>query len=162
MSLKAELEAFLGASEARRVVLVGIGNPMRHDDIVGLKVLEYLEGKIPRSVLLLLPTETVPENYTGAIRDFKPTHVLLIDAANFNGALGETRIIQPNVIANTSVSTHSLPLHVLIGYIKKTICENVTLLGIQGLNIEMGEGLSPKVEKGAIKIAEILLEILKK
>ncbi|MCX6648455.1 MAG: hydrogenase 3 maturation endopeptidase HyCI [Candidatus Bathyarchaeota archaeon] len=161
MSLRAELEAFLGAPEGRRVVLVGIGSPMRHDDIVGLKVLEYLEGKTPRSVLLL-PTETVPESYTGAIRDFQPTHVLLIDAANFNGAPGGARIIPPNLIANASVSTHSLPLHVLIGYIKKTICENVVLVGIQGVNIDMGEGLTPEVERGASEIAKMLLDLLNK
>jgi hydrogenase 3 maturation protease len=161
MSLRTELEAFFGAPEGRRVVIVGIGSPMRHDDVVGLKVLELLEGRTPRSVKLL-PTETVPESYTGAIRDFKPTHVILVDAANFNGTIGAGRIIPPRLIANASVSTHSLPLHVLIGYIKKTICENVILVGIQGMNIEMGEGLTPEVEKGASKIAEMLLEILKK
>jgi hydrogenase 3 maturation protease len=161
MSLKAELVVFLGAPEGRRVVIVGIGSPMRHDDVVGLMILEHLEGKTSNGVLLL-PTETVPESYTGAIREFKPTHVILLDAANFKGEPGEGRIIPPNLIANASVSTHSLPLHVLIGYIKKTICENVILVGVQGVNIEMSEGLTPEVEKGALEIAEMLLEILKK
>src|SRR5512135_1114345 len=102
MSLRAELEAFLGDPEGRRVVLVGIGSPMRHDDVVGLKVLEYLEGKTPKNVLLL-STETVPESYTGAIRDFTPTHVILLDAADFKGSSGEGRIIPIKSIANTSI-----------------------------------------------------------
>jgi hydrogenase 3 maturation protease len=161
MSMKAELEVFLGDSEGRRTVLVGIGSPMRHDDVVGLKVIEYLEGKTSGNVKLL-STETVPESYTGVIRDFQPTHVLLIDAANFNGLPGEGRIVPEKAIANTSVSTHSLPLHVLIGYIKKTICENVILIGIQGVNIEVGDGLTLEVEKGAVKIAKMLLELINK
>jgi hydrogenase 3 maturation protease len=159
MSLRAELQALLGGPEGRRVVLVGIGSPIRHDDIVGLKVLEFLEGKTPKNVLLL-PTETVPESYTGAIRDFSPTHVLLLDAAHFNGKPGEGRIIPPKAIANASVSTHSLPLHFLIDYVKRSICENVALLGIQGVNIDLGEGLTPEVERGAAEIAAILLNLL--
>jgi len=160
MSLRAELQALLGGPEGRRVVLVGIGSPIRHDDVVGLKVLEFLEGKTPKSVLLL-PTETVPESYTGAIRDFQPTHVLLLDAANFNGRPGEGRIIPPKAIANTSVSTHSLPLHIFIDYVKKSICGNVTLIGIQGVNIDLGEGLTLEVEKGAAEIANILLDLFR-
>jgi hydrogenase 3 maturation protease len=160
MSLRTELQAFLGSPEGRRMVLVGVGSPIRHDDIVGLKVLELLRGKTSMSILLL-PTETVPESYTGTIREFQPTHILLIDAANFNGKPGEGRIIPPEAIANTSVSTHSLPLHIFIDYIRKSICEKVALLGIQGVNIDLGEGLTPEVEKGAIEIANILLDLIR-
>lgn len=159
MSLRKELRIFFGEPEGRRVVLVGIGSPIRHDDVVGLKVLELLQKKLPGSVLLL-PTETVPESYTGAIRDFAPTHVLLLDAANFNGAPGEGRIIQIKMIANMSISTHRLPIHIFIDYIRKSICPNVALLGIQGVNIDIGEGLTPEVEEGATSIAEILVDLL--
>ncbi len=159
MSLREELRGFLSVPKDKRVVLVGIGIQIRHDDVVGLKVLELLEGKLPPSVLLL-PTETVPESYTGVIRDFLPTHVLLIDAAHFGGFPGEGRIISPRMIANVSVSTHSLPLNIFINYIQKSICPNVALLGIQGVNIDLGEGITPEVEEGAKIIAEILSDLL--
>jgi hydrogenase 3 maturation protease len=159
MSLRGGLASFLGSIEDRRVVIVGIGSPMRRDDFVGLRVLELLSGRMPINVLLL-PTETVPESYTGSIRAFEPTHVILLDAANFGGAPGEARIVSPKAIANTSVSTHSLPLHVFIGYVKQTICDKVVLVGIQGVDIEMGEGLTPGVEKGAQALAKILTELL--
>jgi hypothetical protein len=45
MDLRAELHAFFGAAEGRRVVIVGIGSPIRGDDGVGLRVLEILEKK---------------------------------------------------------------------------------------------------------------------
>ena len=159
MSLREELRVFFGDFKNRRVVIVGIGSPIRHDDIIGLKLLELLEGNTPDRVMLL-STETVPESYTGVIRDFQPTHVLLVDAANFNGKPGEGRIIQSKAIANTSVSTHSLPLHIFIDYIKKSICGNVSLLGIQVVNIELGDGITPEVEKKATIIAEILIDLL--
>lgn len=159
MSLRGELSGFFGGPEGRRVVLVGIGSPIRHDDAVGLRVLDLLEGRVPETVLLL-KTEIVPESYTGAIRDFSPTHVLLLDAANFGGKPGEARIVPPKMIANATVSTHSLPLNIFIDYIKKSICERVALLGIQGVDISLGEGLTPDVERGAGLIAEAIRDSL--
>jgi len=159
MALRELLRDFFQPPEGRRVVLVGIGSPIRHDDAVGLRVLELLEGRVPENVLLL-ETEIVPESYTGAIRDFSPSHVLLLDAANFGGKPGEARIVPPSMIANVSVSTHSLPLNLFIDYVKKSICERVALLGIQGVDISLGEGLSPEVERGARLIADAILDAL--
>jgi len=160
MALRAELHAFFGAAEGRRVVLVGIGSPIRRDDGVGLRVIELLEEKNLRNILLLR-AETVPESYTGAIRDYSPTHILLIDAANFNGEPGEGKIIPTQMIANVSVSTHSLPLNIFADYVRKSICDNVKLLCIQGVEIGLGEGLTPEVEEGAKNVAELLYELLK-
>jgi hydrogenase 3 maturation protease len=159
MELREQLATFFGKLEGRRVVLVGIGSSIRRDDAVGLYILDLLEGKISRDVLLL-NTETVPESYTGAIREFQPTHVLLIDAAHFNGKPGEGRIIPTEMIANTTVSTHSLPLNIFIDYIRRSICSEVALLGIQGVNLNMGEGLTLEVEKGAEAIFRILRDLL--
>jgi hydrogenase 3 maturation protease len=159
MSLKTELESFLGINEGRRAVVVGIGSPMRGDDAIGLRIVEYLTNTVSENVLLL-STDTAPESYTGSIRDFKPTHVILVDAANFHGKPGEARIIQPGSIVNDSVSTHSLPLNILIDYIYKSICENVILIGVQGVDIEMGHAMTPEVEKSAKIIAELLSNIL--
>lgn len=159
MALKDQLRDFLQPPEGRRVVLVGIGSPIRHDDFAGIRVLQLLEGKVPKS-MLLLPTETVPESYTGSIRDYSPTHILILDAANFDGKPGEGRIIPPKNIANVTVSTHSLPLNLFIEYLRRTICENVILLGIQGVNIDLGEGLTQEVEAGAKTIAGLLCDVL--
>lgn len=160
MALRSELHGFFGESESRRVILVGIGNPLRRDDGVGLRVVELLEDKNLRNVLLLR-TETVPESYTGAIREYSPTHILLIDAANFDGKPGEGRIIPTKMIANLSLSTHSLPLNIFVDYVRKSICDNVKLLCIQGVEVGFGEGFTPDVEEGAKNIAELLYELLK-
>jgi len=160
MSLREELQTFLGGPEGIRVAVVGVGSPIRRDDFVGLRVLELLTGHTPENVLLL-STETVPESYMGTIRDFNPTHVIIVDAANFGGTPGEAKIIPPSAIANPSVSTHSLPLNIFIGYVKKSICPNVALLGIQGVNIDLGEGMTPSVENGAAEAAILLQELLR-
>jgi len=158
-NLRDELTVFLGPRQGRRVVVVGIGSAIRRDDAAGLRVVELLKGKFANDVLLLR-TETVPESYTGVIRDFAPTHVILVDAAAFGGSPGEARTIPPARIADTVVSTHSLPLNVFIGYVAKTICPNVVLVGIQGADNGMGEELTLDVEHGAQRIATLLEELL--
>ena len=67
-------------ADAGRVVVAGIGNPIRRDDFVGLKIVQDLEGKVSKNVCLI-ECETVPENFMQEIVDLKPSHVLLIDAA---------------------------------------------------------------------------------
>ena len=64
----------------KRVVIAGIGNPIRTDDFVGMKIVQNLKGKLPGNVYLV-ECETVPESFLQEIADFDPTHVLLIDAA---------------------------------------------------------------------------------
>ena len=76
--IKKKLEAWL--ANAEKVVVAGIGNPIRMDDYVGLKIVEALKGRLSANVLLL-EAETVPESYLSDIEDFHPSHVLLIDAA---------------------------------------------------------------------------------
>jgi hydrogenase 3 maturation protease len=161
MGLRESLEAFLGDSLERRVVLMGIGSPIRMDDAVGLHVIELLEAMRLDDVLLL-STEIVPEGYTGKVREFKPTHVLMVDAAHFNGEPGEGRLIPTQLITGTAISTHNMPLTILADYIEKSMCAKVALLGIQPIGVYFGEGLSPEVEAGAINISKILYEVLTK
>ena len=139
---------------------MGIGNPSRRDDGVGLRVVELLKERRLGGVLLL-ETETVPESYTGSIRDYSPTHVLLIDAAQFRGEPGEGRMIPQQLIGNVTASTHSIPLDVLMGYIRKSICDKVALLGIQVAETKMGVGFTHCVEEGAKEIAATIYDVLK-
>ena len=39
--------------DAKKVVVAGIGNPIRQDDYVGLKIVEDLKGKVPENVCLV-------------------------------------------------------------------------------------------------------------
>ena len=157
MTLKEVLQTFF-SDQLKRVVLVGVGNPIRGDDGVGVKIIEMLEQKRLTNVLLL-NTETVPEAYTGAVTDYQPTHVLILDAANFHGKPGEAQLIPVEKIGGTAVSTHSLPLTIFARYIQKTLNTKVTLLGIQPKIIDFGAEISPEVKSAAEEIVEILIGI---
>jgi len=158
MSLEEGLRAYFGEGE-RRVVLVGVGNPIRGDDAVGPRVIELMEAK-PLEAVLLLNTESVPEAFTGKVEEFKPTHVLMIDAANFKGVPGETKLISGAQIGGQAISTHSLPLNIFISYIEKSLGVSVLLLGIQPLSIGLGEPMSEPVEAAAVSVVDTLYKIL--
>jgi hydrogenase 3 maturation protease len=158
MSLESGLRAYFGEDE-KRVVMVGVGNPMRADDGVGPKIIELLEEK-PLPNVMLLNTETVPEAFTGKVEKYKPTHVMLVDAANFRGVAGEAKLITSAQIGGTAISTHSLPLNIFISYIEKTIEVDVILLGIQPITIDFYAPMSPEIEAAAISIANTLHKVL--
>jgi hydrogenase 3 maturation protease len=158
MDLEAGLREFFGAGE-KRVVVVGIGNPLRGDDGAGVKIIELVqETGLPD--VMLLNTETVPEAFTGKVTEYKPTHVLLLDAANFHGEPGEVKLIESSRIGGQAVSTHSLPLTIFISYIEKTLDVKVLLLGVQPRNIEFYSEMSSEVAETAERVAALLAKML--
>ena len=158
MSLEQGLRDYFG-SDDKRVVMVGVGNPIRGDDAVGPRIIELLESK-PLPNVLLLDTESVPEAFTGKVEQFKPTHVLMIDAANFRGAPGETKLITGEQIGGQAISTHSLPLNIFISYIERSLGIKVILLGIQPMSIGLGEPITEPVEAAAQSIVNTLYQVL--
>jgi hydrogenase 3 maturation protease len=146
-------------TDSKKVVIAGIGNPIRCDDYVGLKIVEQLKGKLPKNILLL-EAETVPESYLSDIQDFEPSHVLLIDAANLGLNSGQTRLVDAEVIANYStITTHLLPLRIFCEYIKQATGAKIALLLIEPENMEFGEGLTPKVAATAQRITKVLTKL---
>jgi hydrogenase 3 maturation protease len=144
---------------ADKVVVAGIGNPIRRDDFVGVKIVQDLQGKIPKNVHLI-ECETVPESFMQEIVDLKPSHVLLIDAAVLGLKPGETRLVFPEQITDfPAITTHVLPLRIFCEYITKMTEAKIALLLIEPENTEFGEGLTPEVQKTAEKITKILLEL---
>jgi hydrogenase 3 maturation protease len=146
--------------DAKEVVVAGIGNPIRSDDYVGLRIVESLKGKVPESVCLL-ECEMVPENFLTDIIEFKPTHVLLVDAAFLELNPGEACLVEAERMMDYSaISTHALPLKIFCEHIKKATDAKIGLLLIEPKNIEFGEGLSGEVEATAERLIKLLLKFL--
>ena len=142
------------------MVLAGIGNPIRMDDFVGIKIIKDLQGKVTGDIYLI-ECETVPENFIQQIIDFKPSHVLLIDAAILGLKPGNTRLINPDQLTILPVcSTHMLPMRVFCDCLAKTTDAKISLLLIEPEATGFGEGLTPKIEGAAHEIASVLLSFL--
>ena len=147
-------------SGASSIVIAGIGNEIRRDDFVGVKVVQDLQGKVNTKVHLI-ECETVPESFMDEIIELKPSHVLLIDAAMLQLAPGEIRLYDASKVVNVpAITTHMLPLRVFCDYITELSKAKLALLLVEPGNTEFGEGLSMEVAQSEQRIVEVLLKTL--
>ncbi|MFA5364857.1 MAG: hydrogenase 3 maturation endopeptidase HyCI [Candidatus Bathyarchaeia archaeon] len=157
-----EIEPILRAwfAGAKKVVIAGIGNPFRRDDYVGVETVKKLENKTGKNVILI-KAETVPESYIQKITNFKPTHMLIIDAGLIGMQPGKSKLVDPEqLLRKTAMSTHTLPLGVFCDYIAKTAGTKISLLVIQPQDTGFGEGLTQTLKTTAKQLAKLLLKTL--
>jgi len=155
-----EIELNMWLSDAKRVVVVGIGNPIRMDDFVGVKIVQDLHGKVSDKVYLI-ECETVPESFIRQIVDFDPTHIILIDAAMLGLEPGDSQLIEPKQLAMfPAFSTHALPLRIFCEYLAETTKAKIILLLIEPKKADFGEGLTPEIKASAQEIVDLLLRFL--
>jgi len=159
MEKNLEEELRVWVSGFKKIVILGIGNSIRKDDYVGVAVAKLLKEK-NLSNILVLECETVPESFTSIIKEAKPTHVLMVDAANLNATPGFAKMISIDEINDFSLSTHDLPLSLLAKFIAYETKAKVALLGIQPKTLEFGEGLTSELSEASEKIAKIIEKVL--
>jgi len=153
-----ELKEWL--SDAEKIVVAGIGNSIRMDDFVGVKIVQDLQGKVSDRVYLI-ECETVPESFIQEIIGFNPTHILLIDAAILELNPGESKLVNPEQLKNfPALSTHMLPLRIFCEYLTKTTKAKIALLLIEPKQTDFGERLTLEVEVAAQRIVNALLTVL--
>ncbi len=110
--------------------------------------------------VLLLECGTLPENFIDPIVKFKPSHVILVDAALLGCKPGHFKLVSIDDVVGTSISTHTLPLNVFATYLKALTGAKIALLAIQPKDRDFGEGLSSEVSKAVRFLTIILIEIL--
>ena len=135
-----------------RTLVITLGSTLRADDGVGPYVSAHV--KFTRPDLRLIDAGTTPENIAQTAIDWKPDKVILIDAAHFQGAAGELRVIPLEAInTQTVLSTHSFPLSVTFSIVKEDTGAELVVVGVQARSLDYHEGLSPEAEKSAAALA---------
>ena len=156
--IEADLKNWL--SNAQKVVVAGIGNPLRKDDFVGIEIVRNLQNRVSQFVYLI-ECETVPESFIEPITEFKPTHILIIDAAMLNLKPGSSKLIEPSQMTkHPPISTHALPLRIFCEYLAKTTDAKIALLVIQPKDTDFGEGLTSKLRETATTLTNLLSRVL--
>ncbi len=158
-NLQTGLERWLNKS--RKIVIAGIGNPIRNDDFVGVKIVQELRNKVSEKVILF-ECETVPESFLQPIIELNPTHIILIDTAYMGLEPGNIKLVKPEQIIDFSpITSHILPLRIFCEFIKKTTKAKIALLLIEPKNTDFGEELSYEVQISFEKIVNLLPKLLK-
>ena len=130
-----------------------IGNRDGGDDSAGPYIADRLK-KIHNKDLFVIDCDTVPENYTSVVKSKKPDNLIIIDAVEMGLKPGDIRIVPKEKIGTMHISTHNIPLSVLITYFESYI-NNIVLIGIEPMK------LSGKMTEPIKKSANKLLKIIK-
>ena len=127
-----------------------IGNRDGGDDGVG----PYIADKL-RDEFTVLDCGVVPENYTSVVKKQNPENLIIIDAIEMGLSPGEIRIVPNEKIGVMHISTHGIPIPVLINYLSQNV-KNIVLIGVQP------KKMSGKMSQQVIKGADLLIELLRK
>jgi hydrogenase 3 maturation protease len=150
---------------ARRVAILGIGSDLRGDDVAGLLAAEQIEKAIksnpPAVEISVFIGGTAPENLTGQIKQYQPTHLIVIDAAQLNKEAGHIEIMEPETIGGATFCTHSLPLNVIISYLLESFKFEVIIIGIQPKSLTFGAKPSKEIRQAAKHLSAAIIESLK-
>jgi len=141
-----------------RVLILGIGNPLRGDDAAGPELIRRLSSSSLPTVkpMLLLDVGEVPENYLGKIVKERPDTIVLVDAVDLGASPGTVRVVGKDDIRAEFLSTHSASLNMVAEYIEQETSADVFVLGIQPENLGFGEEISEPVRESLEKIVKVL------
>ncbi len=155
--LKKLLCEFLSGAE--RLAVLGAGSTLRGDDAAGMALTERLTERFEENEnIRCYPGETAPENYSGSIKRFRPTHLLVVDAADMGQTPGAVFPIDPNDVGGISYCTHMLPLKVMLTYLAQETGAKLLLLGIQPKSMEFEAPLTIEAEKAVDALYEAVAE----
>ena len=166
LRLRQQLKSLL--KDAARVAIVGIGSDLRGDDVAGLLALEHLRTKLAKRKkiapapsatpgLKLFNGGTAPENMTGAIRRFQPSHLIMIDAVELGKRPGGIALLGIDKIANASFLTHKLPVKLMLDYLAAEMSFITVFIGIQPKNLDFGVPVSKEVLRAGRDLADLLI-----
>lgn len=128
-----------------------IGNRDGGDDAIGPYVADKLKEE--QTDIIVLDCGVTPENYTSVVKQHNPRHVIIIDAVDMGLEPGEIRIVPKEKIGKMHISTHGIPISVLIDYLEQYI-EKISFIGIQPKS--MSGNITDIVKKSGDKLVKLV------
>jgi len=129
-------------------LIMCIGNREGGDDAFG----PYIAYKLG-DVFDVIDCGTSPENYTGVVKKKNPENLIIIDAVEMGLQPGSIRIIPRDKIGVMTISTHGIPISLIIEYLEQNV-KNIIFIGIQPK--EMSGQMSEVVRKEADTLISLI------
>lgn len=157
LNLKTTLKKKL--KDAKKIAVLGIGSELRADDVAGLLVAEELK-KTKNLKLKVFIGSTAPENLTGEIIKYKPTHIIIVDSVDTDQKPGFILLISPEEVGGVSFSSHMLPVKMIVDYLLESLKCEIIIIGIQPKILAFGKTISKEVKKSAKQVSDVIRQIL--
>ena len=144
------------------IVIIGLGNPDRADDGIGIALASRLKAISPERVHS--EEERSVEGIVLNLLDHEEVGaILFIDAADFGGKPGEFKLFSSEEIDKfvPAITTHKVPISLLMGLIQQKNIEPY-LLGVQPESLEFLGEMSKSVRKTVSILEKALTQLLER
>lgn len=142
------------------MIVIGVGNELRHDDGAGPAVIEELRGRPLKGVTLTVsdgePSRLI-DLWAGADR------AVLVDAVPSSGEPGRIRELDSLGDAPSSTSSHALGLGVAsrLGKVLGRMPAAIRIYTIEGADFGYGAGLCPPVARAVTDVSERIARLVR-
>lgn len=144
-----------------KIAIIGIGNELNGDDAAGVLIVKNLKSHLlPSEEILLIEGSIAPENFTGAIRNFRPDWIWVIDAAQLENKPGDVELIDLDLVDGVGSNTHRLPPTLFLSYLKMEINFQSFLFGINPERVEPFSDVSEPIRIAIEKTTRFFLQWL--
>lgn len=148
--------------QSNKLLILAIGSELRSDDAVAMYIAdELIKQNLDNEKFYIIKGATAPENFTGEIKKYKPTDMLIIDAADTGKKPGEIDIIDVSSVVGASFSTHMMPINVFLDYLFQDFDCRTLIVGIQPRTLEFGTDISTDIKKTADELVLLIKEEIK-
>ncbi len=148
------------------VLLVGVGNPLRGDDAVGLELVRLVAARAARGLATICEHSGEPIDLIARMESFRA--VVIADAQHSGGPPGSIRRFDLSHEAlpgelRTSTSTHAISLAEALELARALgrLPERVILHTVEGQSFAAGGPLSGPVRAALAPLADTLLDELR-
>ncbi|MFX1284918.1 MAG: hydrogenase maturation protease [Promethearchaeota archaeon] len=159
-----EFFSFLKAAKKGKLSIFCVGNDLRGDDGLGPMIYHKLRMERNNKFLIYNVGGSL-ENFLSVLLKENVTHCLIIDAVQFGNneiPAGTIGFFKPSDLENkqATLSTHLIPMKVLVDYMKNQSGVLIRILGIKPKNLDFGSEISFEVLNAIDKIIDFLVSLL--
>ncbi len=141
---------------ARKLMVLGVGNELRGDDAAGMLVTRVLK-RFNSERFEAVECGVSIEDCIDYAFEKKPSHLLIVDA--FPDGKRLMLLNLADLESRTPVSTHAIPLSLLLEALGKPVETSIKVLGVGVENFELGVTISDECVKLVDEIAKAIREV---
>ena len=123
--------------------IIAVGNYLKKDDAIALIVADCLKE------FNIIKGEISPENFVK-----EGDSIILIDAVEFNGKVGEVRLFKGEDIKKQHFTSHNMTDAILF------LSKEIFIIGIQPKELSYGEGISKELNEKILEITQKVKELI--
>lgn len=152
------------SDEVKRVLVLGLGNPLLGDEGIGVRVVEVLKRQVLPPGVAVTEGGTTGLGLIGLMEGYE--RVVIVDAADMGYPPGRVIRFTPAEVqfkaAGAPLSLHQVGLGEALALAEalEIAPAELVIIGVQPGRIEVGAGLSPEVENAIPQIIRAVLDEL--